>query len=87
MTAFLQIPVSRVCLSRGLAKKEDENGDITRIPCLELFSILNVLFPHKTIGGKSRITYVLDFTDSKKVFWLNPMIYDLGILCFMPSTF
>lgn len=62
-------------------------GDITRIPCLELFSILNVLFPHKTIKGNSRITYVLDFTDSKKVFWLNPMIYDLGMLCFMPSTF
>lgn len=61
-------------------------GDITRIPCLELFSILNVLFPHKTIEVKSIITYVLDFTDSKKVFWLNPMIYELGILCFMPST-
>lgn len=67
--------------------KTGSRGDITRIPCLELFSILNVLFPHKTIEGKSRITYVLDFTDSKKVFWLNPMIYDLRILCFMPSTF
>lgn len=89
MTAFLQIPVSRVCLSRGFAKRMNtgSRGDITRIPCLELFSILNVLFPHKTIEVKSIITYVLDFTDSKKVFWLNPMIYELGILCFMPSTF
>lgn len=67
--------------------KTGSRGDITRIPCLELFSILNVLFPHKTIKGNSRITYVLDFTDSNKVFWLNPMIYELGILCFMPSTF
>lgn len=62
-------------------------GDIIRIFCFELFFILNVLFLYKIIEVKSIIIYVLDFIDFKKVFWLNFMIYELGILCFMLSIF
>lgn len=85
MTAFLQIPVSRVCLSRGFANKEDENGELGRYNKNSLSWV--VFYFERFISAQNNITYVLDFTDSKKVFWLNPMIYDLGMLCFMPSTF
>lgn len=87
---FYKFPYPESVLHGGWQRKSTKTGskgDITRIPRLELFSILKVLFPHRTIERKSGTTYVLNFTDSKKVFWLNPMIYDLGILCFMPSSF
>lgn len=64
---FYKFPYPESVYHGGLQRKSmktGSRGDITRIPRLELFSILKVLFPHKTIEQKSGITYVLNSTDS-----------------------
>lgn len=51
---FYKFPYPESVLHGGWQRKcmkTGSRGDITRIPRLELFSILKVLFPHKT-GGK-----------------------------------